>query len=253
MLSIAMMPNNKIPRKAQSGFSLIEMAMVLLILGLLLGGILSAVSVSTDNIRIANTQAQLQEIEEALYGFAQVNGRLPCPASNTSGGVEVPVGGGNCTNYFGFVPSATLGLYGGINDDGLLLDAWQNPYRYGVSRNGTNYFTSIAGVQSFFNNSTTLLVSNTNMIRVCDIDDCSGTTLADPAPAIIVSMGENWATFTSANETENSGEATLGAYNVPNDRTFVDTEYNEDNFDDELRWLSPHILFSRLIQAGQLP
>lgn len=238
--------------KLQGGFSLIEMAMVLLILGILLGGVLSAVSVSTDNIRISNTQAQLREIEQALYGYAQVNGRLPCPATNSSAGIEAPVGGGACTNYFGFVPSATLGLYGGINEDGLLLDAWQNPYRYGVSRNGTNYFTSVAGVQAFFT-TPALLVTNTDMIRVCDIDDCSGITLADPVPALILSMGENWPTFTSTNETENSGEATLGAYNVPNDRTFVDTEYNETSFDDELRWLSPHILFSRLIQAGQLP
>lgn len=253
MLTLAMPSKFKFSIKSQSGFSLIEMAMVLLILGLLLGGILSAVSVSTDNIRISNTQAQLQEIEEALYGFAQVNGRLPCPATNSSAGLEAPAGGGNCTNYFGFVPSATLGLYGGINEDGLLLDAWQNPYRYGVSRNSGNYFTSVAGVQSFFNNASTLLVSNTDMIRVCNTNDCSGTILADPVPAIIISMGENWATYTSTNETENSGETTLGTYDVPNDRTFVDTEFNETNFDDELRWLSPHILFSRLIQAGQLP
>lgn len=240
-------------KESQAGFSLIEMAMVLLILGLLLGGILSAVSVSTDSIRISNTQAQLQEIEEALYGFAQANGRLPCPATNTSAGIESPAGGGACTTFYGLIPNVTLGLYGTVNDDGLLLDAWQNAYRYAVSRNGTNYFTSAAGVQAFFSNPGTLLVAGTNMIRVCDINDCSGTILADTVPAIIVSMGENWPTFTSDNEVENSGETTLGTYNVANDRDFVDTEYNEDSFDDELRWLSPHILFSRLVQAGQLP
>ena len=240
----------------QFGFSLVEMAVVLMILGILLSGVLVAVGDSTDSIRISNARTQLESIEEALYGFAQANGRLPCPATNTSDGEEAPVGGGACTNNFGLLPNVTLGLFGAINEDGLLLDPWQNPYRYAVSPyttigGGLRAFTTSAGMQELFDDNE--LAAGANMIRVCNINDCSDITLSDTVPAIVVSMGDNWAISTSVNETENSIEATMGAYNVPNDITFGDTEYNETTCDDELRWLSPHILFSRLIQAGQLP
>ena len=140
----------------QFGFSLVEMAMVLMILGILLSGVLVAVGDSTDSIRISNARTQLESIGEALYGFAQANGRLPCPATNTSDGEEAPLGGGACTNNFGLLPNVTLGLFGAINEDGLLLDPWQNPYRYAVSPyttvgGGVRAFTTTAGMQELFN------------------------------------------------------------------------------------------------------
>jgi len=250
------MMNKVFPTEKQFGFSLVEMAMVLMILGILLSGVLVAVGDSTDSIRISNARTQLESIGEALYGFAQANGRLPCPATNTSDGEEDPnTGTGICANNFGLLPNVTLGLFGAVNEDGLLLDPWQNPYRYAVSPfltdGGQRAFTTVAGLSELFNDNE--LAAGANMIRVCNVNDCSDITLSDTVPAIVVSMGDNWATSISVNETENSIEATMGAYNVPNDITFVDTEYNEDSFDDELHWLSPHILFSRLIQAGQLP
>lgn len=241
------------------GFTLVEMAVVLMILGILLSGVLVAVGDSTDSIRISNTNSQLDLIAEALYGFAQANGRLPCPATDTSNGVEDPAGGGTCTVIHGLVPNVTLGIYGNTNTDGMLLDAWQNPIRYSVSAATTDSsaraFTTAAGLSELFNDgelTTTANVYN-NLFEVCDDNVCT-TTLTDNAPAIILSMGEDWGTFTSTDETENA-ETTLGSsdYEVSDDLRFVDTEYNEDNFDDQIFWLSPHILFSRLIQAGRLP
>jgi hypothetical protein len=44
------------------------------------------------------TQKLLVEARDALLGFAATFGRLPCPASATSNGIESPVGGGVCTN-----------------------------------------------------------------------------------------------------------------------------------------------------------
>src|SRR5688500_2018312 len=114
----------------EKGFSLIEMAMVLMIIGTLMGGILVAVSQTTENSRRATARNQLREVETALYGFAQLNGRLPCPALHDSNGIEDPDGGGGCTRSNGFVPSATLNLNGAVNADGLLLDPWGNPLRY---------------------------------------------------------------------------------------------------------------------------
>lgn len=243
---------------SQHGFSLMEMAVVLMILGTLMSGVLVAVSQTTENNRRTNSLVQLRQIEEALYGYAQTNGRLPCPAIFTAvaadKGREDPQGGGACTEPHGFVPVATLGFYGPTNDDGLLLDPWQNPVRYSVAEyddNGDSIpdFTSDAGISDLF--STGNLVADPDLLRVCDSDTCGGDILADTVPALVYSMGANWATYTSADEQENATAA--ATYPISDDNDFVSTSYSEENFDDQIIWLSPYVLFNKLISAGQLP
>jgi prepilin-type N-terminal cleavage/methylation domain-containing protein len=244
---------------SQHGFSLMEMAVVLMILGTLMSGVLVAVSQTTENNRRTNALVQLRQIEEALYGFAQTYGRLPCPAIYTTviikKGKEDPQGGGNCTEPHGFVPVATLGFYGPTNDDGLLLDPWQNPVRYSVAEyddNGDSIpdFTTDAGIIFASGN----LAPDPDLLKVCDRDGCIGNVVADTVPAIVYSMGANWATYTSADEQENADPATLLANNpISDDNEFVSTSYSEENFDDQLIWLSPYVLFNKLITAGKLP
>ena len=241
--------------RSSSGFSLVEVAIVLMILGIVLGGLLGAIGQNTENARRIEAKNELREIEEALYAFAQVQGRLPCPASNTSVGFEVPVGGGDCTvtGGHGFLPSGTLNLTGSVNTDGLLLDPWGNPWRYSVATrdasNSERAFTHVTGLSTFFNNSE---LSATNMLRICAADDCS-VVLANMVPAVVLTMGSNWSSFTSANEIENGSGGTLGTYSVTNTTDFVYTGYSELNFDDQLVWLSPHVLFGKMIAAGRLP
>ncbi|PCJ40896.1 MAG: hypothetical protein COA71_09860 [SAR86 cluster bacterium] len=255
-------PNNN---QVQSGFTLIEMAMVLLILGILLSGVLVAIGDSTTNIRISQTQSKLEQIEEALYGYVQANGRLPCPADHSGTGLANPETNTGCNIDNGFVPVATLGLNGSINADKLLLDPWENPYRYSVSQDVSNYFTTTTGIDLLFADAANILGTGTNMLRICSISTCTPTTISiNNAPAVVYSMGANWAVLSGAsstNEQKNAFGATLiGAtsglvYNMPTaaNLDFVDTGYSEENYDDQVIWLSPYILFSRLIQAGQLP
>jgi len=243
-----------------AGFTLIETAVVLLILGLVLGGLITAIGQSTESNRRSDAQALINRVEEALYGFAQANGRLPCPASNVSNGVEAPAGGGVCTfnGGHGFVPTVTLGLQGRVNADGLLLDPWMNPLRYSVSQlvsGGNRAFTSLAGMQSLFANPATLVAGPT-LLRVCNDATCTplpARELANTVPAVVISMGANWSAFASADEVANAGNVTIGGYRLTNTNTFVSREYNDANYDDIISWLSPHVLFSRLVTAGQLP
>lgn len=238
----------------ESGFSLIEMAMVLMILGTLMGGVLVAVSQTTENSRRVTARTQLREVETALYGFAQINGRLPCPARHDSNGNEHPIGGPVCTSPNGFVPSATLSLNGTVNPDGLLLDPWGNPLRYSVATTTSPAFTDKNSIQAFFNAGTQL--AQTNMLKVCSSSACtSGSELATMLPALVISMGADWAIYASANEQANAGNGstTLGTYNVASDNEFVSAEYAEDQFDDQMVWLSPYVLFNKMISAGKLP
>ncbi|MFT4888059.1 MAG: prepilin-type N-terminal cleavage/methylation domain-containing protein [Pseudohongiellaceae bacterium] len=230
-----------------SGFSLIEMAIVLLIVSTMLGGLLMSLSTTREISSRNSTEATLDEIAEALYGFAQASGRLPCPATAGSNGLEAPAGGGNCTRANGFVPSATLGLKGPLNNDNLLMDSWLSAYRYSVSTALGNAYTS-----TNFGGRTVGELVNGADLQVCDEPACTNL-LANDLPAVVLSLGADWASFSSTDEVENSGELLVSGYRMNNDNIFVSTGYIEDSFDDILNWVSPSILISRLIAAGRLP
>lgn len=233
-------------RQKNTGFSLLEMAVVLLIVSLLMGGLLMSLSTTQELNNRTDVEMELEEMMEALYGYAQANGRLPCPATATSNGAEAPAGGGNCTQDYGFVPSSTLGLSGPVNDDGLLMDEWLSPYRYSVSDANGSALTTTGGMRAI---GIDLLTPD---LQVCDAAAC-GTTIANQLPVVIMSLGADWANFTSADEVENSGEQTVNGYRLPNDDDFVVSTFIEDSFDDLLVWMSPNILYTRMISAGQLP
>ncbi len=237
-----------------SGFTLVEMAMVMVIVALMLGGLMMSLSQTTENTRRSDAKAQMEGILDALYGFAQANGRLPCPSTPAGNGAELPAGGGVCSRQHGFVPSATLGLSGAVNSDGLLLDPWNTPYRYSVTTSNASAFTK-TGAGSMQAITMTALVPD---LRVCREAACTNLISAT-LPAVVVSTGKNWAAFTSADEVANAGETTVGggpsgvAYRIANNKDFVSAGYHEADFDDLISWLSPHILYTKMIAAGKLP
>lgn len=241
------MANKQTARSGRmSGFSLIETAIVMVIIGALLGGLLVSLS-STQEINFrSDAENQVDEILEALYGFAQANGRLPCPATATSNGAEAPAGGGACTEQYGFVPSATLGLSGAVNTDTLLVDPWLSPYRYNVTTANGNAFTTAGGMRA------TGMAALAPDLRVCT-DAACGTVVASNLPAVVLSLGADWANFSGAEEVENSGETTRAGYRHANNTDFAVSTYVEDTYDDILVWMSANILYTRMISAGQLP
>lgn len=119
------------------GFSLVEMAMVLLIVGLLASVFLPATNTMLDNSRRKETRARLQALEQALLRFVVVNRRLPCPANgalaagNAEQGLEQPhPGTAACTAVAlnnGVLPWRTLGL---AQSD--VTDAWNTMVSYRV-------------------------------------------------------------------------------------------------------------------------
>ncbi len=260
------MPLNATPHAraggpSQAGFSLVEMAIVLLIVSLLLGGLLMPLTAQVEQRRAADTQRRLDQAREALIGFAIANGRLPCPATAASHGAEDPAGGGACTTHDGFLPAATLGLTQ-VDDSGYALDGWNSRVRYAVTAKadaGGNTFTAVGGMQGIVNGAHSaaplytlpdLTVCSSSIgITAASCGSTGSVSLVTHAPAVIYSLGKNWAT--------GGGSGADEAANLNGDAVFVSHEpaagtTPNGEFDDVVTWISPDILASRMFQAGTL-
>lgn len=245
----------------QTGFTLTELAVVLAIVALLIGGLLMPLAEQDNMRRTQETRKILADASEALIGFAAANGRLPCPATLGGGGQEgFAAGGGpangNCSNFFdGFLPAAALGI-SPIGADGLALDGWNRPIRYAVYPDTVggigNPFTRTDGVKA----ATMSALATRTALSVCATStgitagNCgTATKLTDKAPAVLFSTGRNAPT---------GGAGSDEAANLNGDGVFVSHDPSPNSaangeFDDLVAWLSPNILYNRMIAAGRLP
>ena len=222
-------------QKNQKGFSILEVAVVLVILGLLIGSIITPLSAQRESRQRALAEQDLQEIKQALLGFALVNGRLPCPADTNTDGLEDANGSGDCLEANGYVPNVTLGLSGQVTTGNLLADPWNTAYRY-----------SLTGVNSWEYAKNLSIDGTTPDLQVCSSTACTAaTTLTSSAVAVVFSMAK----FGSPN-----ASSSLETENTDNDTVFVQAGFAESGsnaFDDEIIWLSQNELAYALMQGGR--
>ena len=238
------------------GFTLVELAVVMIIVGLMLSSLLIPLSVQIDQKRYSETKDMLGVGIEALYGYAMshtaTDGKpyLPCPDTNNDG-VEENRTAGACPSQEGRFPWSTLGL---SRDDG-----WGNLVRYRVH-------------PSFSNSSTGFTFTSTGTLRICKDSACA-TVISSGIPAVLVSHGKNgYGTYNAETNTVIQVPATLSANELENmdgrdnprpgnnsadasDTTDVDfvSTTPSDSYDDVVVWMSPNVLFSRMLAAGKLP
>jgi len=226
-------------RSRNTGFTLVELAIVLIIVSLLTGGLMMSLSAQVQQRQRSETQQQLTDIRDALLGYAASHSALdgkpyfPCP-DTTGDGLE-DRNGNSCINASGQLPWGDLGLGN--------QDAWGNRFDYRVHAN-------------FSNNANGFTLGSSANLKVCEQATCT-TTLASSLPAVVFSHGPNGlGAVTSQNA---NLPAATGADEVENnnaDPTFVfhpPTPPGANEFDDLVIWLSPNILYNRMIAAGRLP
>lgn len=251
----------------QNGFTLVELSIVILIMGLILGGLAMPLSVQRENARLKDAAEQLADVKDALSGFALANGYLPCPATPASNGTAAS-SGGSCTRQHGFVPASTLGLSGTRNDDNLLLDPWASPLRYSVSAadvdgDGNWDFVAPGEMRDV---TVAALAPDLAVCRTAagsSPGNCAdaASTLTDTAPFVVLSLGKDWATSNGSDQQENVG-ASLGGgpsgsnYPIASDSVFVSrgrSLQSGNEYDDVVTWSSPLALYRDLVSGGQLP
>lgn len=236
----------------EKGFTLTELAVVMVITALLVGGLLVPLAAQIEIRDINDNRKTMAEIREALLGFAMVNRYLPCPALPTiaSGSADAGRegtrnGGGTCVHPAGVLPWATLGV--------PETDAWGRRYSYRVTPAFSN------STPPFF------LLSSVGDL-VIRPSAASTATVAESIPAVVISHGKN------GNGAYTPAGTALPAATDPDERAneivpsggtgwtdngtakeFVKRSARTAGYDDEVVWISPGVLFNRMVSAGKLP
>lgn len=224
-----------------AGFTLVEMAVVLLILTLLTGGLSAGLGTHLTRRAEVQTDDALAEARDALLGYAIRKGVFPCPAKSATDGSEGR-NAGTCQIYTGLLPWATLGIPG--------TDGWGQRLRYAVTASYTHKITAL----------------NEGDIEIVTRNGSGGvlmlTTEGGRTPVVVLSHGAN-----GLGATTQDGQASPppvassdeGINATPNGRQFYSRSLSENAaapggaFDDRVTWLSPNLIANRLIYSGNFP
>ena len=257
------------------GFTLVELAIVIAIMGLLLGAFLAPLRAQIDAARVRETERMLDEVREALIGYTIIHGALPCPdivADGIDGAAPA-----TCTGptLEGILPFQVLGV--------PRADAWGRLLRYRITEEFSN--RSLTGQPP---GAGRLDLTDSGDITVLTRGDDPGTggttelkhqsvatALTRTAPALVLSTGPNGlggiGAETGTPLASPSGGAADETENSDGDATFVSRIHSRGTgacddadetsvpappsceFDDIVVWISTPVLMARMVEARVLP
>ena len=266
-------PTGRLRRHA--GFTLVELAIVIAIVGFLLGAFLAPLRTQVDAARVRETERTLGEIREALIGHAIMHGSLPCPdvvADGIDGAAPVACSG---LALDGILPFQALGT--------PRADAWGRLFRYRITEEFSH--RALTGQPP---GADRLDLTDSGDIAVLtrgDNPNTGGTTeikhqsvetaLTRTTPAVVLSTGSNGLggidAVTGLPLAPPPGGAADEVENADADSTFVSRIHSHGaaacddadessvpplpscEFDDIVVWIPTPVLMARLVEARVLP
>ncbi|MDG6774775.1 type II secretion system protein [Thiomicrorhabdus sp. ZW0627] len=237
------------------GFTLVEIAIVLAIIGLVFGAGFTTLGAYIDNANQSHTMGNLQVTKRAMLDYVLVNRHMPCPDTDNDG-VENRTGIA-CTSSKGTVPFDDLGL--GFD---VTSDDYGNVFAYGINTDATNAVAIVnsANSASYFGNQSppafTLQTPPTTDVPAvpesytvckksatgCDITPSNIEVSA--IPAVIVAYNENGG---STSLTTCNAETGKEAENCNNDLFLWKSYFNRADYDDQMVTISGYEIKQQIL------
>jgi prepilin-type N-terminal cleavage/methylation domain-containing protein len=244
------------------GFSLVELSIVVLVIGIVLTMGIGAWTANLENQAHSATAQRHAAIKEALTGYLRRNSRLPCPDTNFAApdGVENRATPGDattaCSAAFGMLPYVTLGLARDAARDG-----WGHFFSYHVSNaNITAASSGNWSANTDWTRTAWFRPGNAGLITVNDRSGATVTPIATGVVTIVVSHGRNGLGAYTVGGTRNTlpSAGTDEEANTNGGTTYFRRELTTDDaatggpFDDHLLFLSANDLLEPLFRDGTL-
>ncbi|RLB08731.1 MAG: hypothetical protein DRG27_05325 [Deltaproteobacteria bacterium] len=205
--------------KSQKGFTLIEIAIVMVILGILLGGGIPLFRSLMEQKKRNETISYMKEVKEVLISYAKIYGRLPF-ADTDGDGVE------DSNSYYGFLPYVTLSV--------SPVDSYSRHLKYEVNRNLT------------IDKNTTCTTIRSGLVGNPKVVDSDGSTKPFSVAAVIVSAGRG--------DADNDGDVfdKISSGSFTGDNTDGRPNYIRyppiNSFDDIVRYISGYEIYSKVCE-----
>lgn len=196
--------------KFEKGFSLVELAIVVAIIGLVFVGMSVTFGTFHHNSQLEEAKSNLAYAKKQLINFAVVNKYMPCPDTDNDGYENrtlAATGFETCTGATGTIPYTDIGL-----NENQVQDSWNTPFRYAITNRTTlgNFICDKRELSSYFCNQSQGVNA---WFTMNDTPPFSGV----PGPRSLVVCNENAAscnaTTAIANIATNSAIAVLISFN----------------------------------------
>ncbi|UQB41643.1 hypothetical protein JX580_08145 [Thiomicrospira microaerophila] len=232
------------------GFTLLEIALIIAILGIVMVGVLLGIGGVRESAKYVEDQQKLADIKSALLRFVTINGYLPCPDTSdpiteaAEVGFENRGGDNQCQATSGTLPFIDLGTH--------RFNAYNQAFSYHINQQATDetligdanqsasYFgrpNDFGCVGNCFNRNTPPNALNLGSGNI-NIDDAT-STLMERLPVVVISHGKNGCvSHPDANyiaPTDPTFEIRNCHYNSP---TYYQVPQLKDHFDDVLIGIS---------------
>lgn len=218
-------------RRYSAGFSLVEIAIVMVIIGLILASVAGPLGNYKAKDRYQETREYLENTRQALLIFAAAKGHLPCP-DNDNDGDEDRAGPNTCDTDQGLLPYLDLGLE--------RETAWGEVPTYIVHGRAADEDCDAATneAECFFDDSTGFnFATKAGQTGKLNIEDADSNKLVEQGIALMISYGSN--TAATLADCDNSG-GELEHENCDGNSKFIHTSYRgaeANSYDDQLIWL----------------
>ena len=235
----------------QHGFTLIEISIVMIIVGLMVVGFIQSYKIYDEKRKIELTELRFNDIEQAINNYALINGRLPCPAARNVPGAVYD--SGKAVDCATAIPAGVIDVPG---QDVLigLLPTYDLGISHGSSRDAHNYAFTYAVTKSLATGTASgaggAITVNEEYFEDVNADpniqDIQRKTQSYPdVQYVVLSMGESGAgayaydgapLYGGTGVYACQGDDTTDGENCDDDHIFTDSRAANNFYDDRVRY-----------------